>query len=396
MLTLPLVAVGASAARAAACEEPADTRIWWSPLEPVAGEPLRLLAVSESPGEATLARGKQALPTVRRGGPPYSFQAEIASPSAGNLRVELRRGEKLLACRTIAVKKSAKDAQQAAGRGRVLEEHAALGSVDRKPVLGLGGIAVRRAGVGIAELPAAGAGPARCQAQLPVRPSVAARGRQQEQGGAAGGAGLCRPAVFPARLFRLEAGAAGGVPRLQPGQQQLAPPLRGADHQRGAGRRQDGAEADAAVPAQAGQHRALGQRPGGAGGPGDRSVSGAADPRGAAAGYGVRRPVRPRAGAGEVGAAERLQRRIAAGGGRSARRQRGAQALLGGDVPVRRRGEERGAGLEGVPAAGAGGRGASGGAGADAQPAAGQGGGRGLPASPTSRARPRPTLSTRA
>jgi len=117
MLTLPLVAVGASAARAAACEEPADTRIWWSPLEPVAGEPLRLLAVSESPGEATLARGKQALPTVRRGGPPYSFQAEIASPSAGNLRVELRRGEKLLACRTIAVKKSAKDRSKRPAEG---------------------------------------------------------------------------------------------------------------------------------------------------------------------------------------------------------------------------------------------------------------------------------------
>jgi hypothetical protein len=117
MLTLPLVAVGASAARAAACEEPADTRIWWSPLEPVAGEPLRLLAVSESSGEATLARGKQALPTVRRGGPPYSFQAEIASPSAGNLRVELRRGEKLLACRTIAVKKSAKDRSKRPAEG---------------------------------------------------------------------------------------------------------------------------------------------------------------------------------------------------------------------------------------------------------------------------------------
>ena len=116
MLALPLVAVS-SVARAAACEEPADTRIWWSPLEPVAGEPLRLLAVSESPGEATLVRGKQALPTVRRGGPPYSFQAEIASPAAGNLRVELRRGDKLLACRSIAVKKSAKERSKRPAEG---------------------------------------------------------------------------------------------------------------------------------------------------------------------------------------------------------------------------------------------------------------------------------------
>jgi hypothetical protein len=107
-LTLAVLALAAPAARAA-CDEPGDTRIWWSPLEPVAGQPLRLLAVSESPGDASLARGKQLLPTVRRGGPPYSFQAEIAAPAAGAARIELRRGDKVLACRSITVKASARE-----------------------------------------------------------------------------------------------------------------------------------------------------------------------------------------------------------------------------------------------------------------------------------------------
>ena len=54
---------------------------------------------------------------MRRGGPPYSFQAEIAAPGAGNQRIELRRGDKLLACRTIAVKKSAKDRSKRPAEG---------------------------------------------------------------------------------------------------------------------------------------------------------------------------------------------------------------------------------------------------------------------------------------
>jgi hypothetical protein len=92
---------------AAPCTETGDARIWWSPEAPVAGQPLRLLAVTEASGDLALARvrGKKAepLPTTRRGGPPWSFAAEIAAPAEGPQRIELRRGDKILACRTVTV-----------------------------------------------------------------------------------------------------------------------------------------------------------------------------------------------------------------------------------------------------------------------------------------------------
>src|SRR5688500_10543915 len=107
VLLLLEIARGGGAAQAAACTDSAGTRIWWSPETPIAGQPLRLLAVTESSGEATLARlrGKKSEPltTVRRGGPPWSFSAQIEAPVAGAQRIELRRGGKVLACRTINV-----------------------------------------------------------------------------------------------------------------------------------------------------------------------------------------------------------------------------------------------------------------------------------------------------
>src|SRR5687767_9631399 len=95
LLVFGLALLPAAAVRAA-CEEPAGARIWWSPEAPVAGEPLRVMAVVEKEGSASLVRvaGKQVEPltVVERGGPPASFAAEIAKPAAGSLRVELRRG----------------------------------------------------------------------------------------------------------------------------------------------------------------------------------------------------------------------------------------------------------------------------------------------------------------
>jgi hypothetical protein len=118
------VGAGARAARAAAgCSEPADTRIWWSPEVPVAGEPLRVIAVSEvAAGEVTLVRaggkGKpQPLATVRRGGPPWSFAAEIAEASAGANRLELRRGDKVVACKTVTVVARAGERKKRAAEG---------------------------------------------------------------------------------------------------------------------------------------------------------------------------------------------------------------------------------------------------------------------------------------
>ena len=106
-VALAIVSFAGPRAARAACADSPGTRIWWSPESPVAGQPLRLLAVTESAGDAALARvrGKKSEPltTVRRGGPPWSFSAVIEAPTAGAQRIELRRGGKVLACRSIEV-----------------------------------------------------------------------------------------------------------------------------------------------------------------------------------------------------------------------------------------------------------------------------------------------------
>jgi hypothetical protein len=101
---------GASLARAAesACHESDDARIWYSPLAPSAGSPLRILVVSESlragAVQVTLPGGApQVLPTARRGGPPFSFYADVNVPSAGTVRVELVQTGGKASCRRISV-----------------------------------------------------------------------------------------------------------------------------------------------------------------------------------------------------------------------------------------------------------------------------------------------------
>lgn len=91
-----------------ACHEPGDTRIWWSPLAPAVGSPLRILVVSEEAREGEIqigqpGRGAEKLATARRGGPPFSFAAELRPASAGNLRVELVKNGEPVACRRISV-----------------------------------------------------------------------------------------------------------------------------------------------------------------------------------------------------------------------------------------------------------------------------------------------------
>jgi hypothetical protein len=90
------------------CREPAETRIWWSPLSPAAGSPLRILVVSEALHEGDVrvtpqGQSSQKLATSKRGGPPHSFAAELRAPPPGNLRVELVRNGEALACRRIPV-----------------------------------------------------------------------------------------------------------------------------------------------------------------------------------------------------------------------------------------------------------------------------------------------------
>jgi hypothetical protein len=110
LVATALAALTQSPARAdeRACREPGDTRIWWSPLSPTAGGPLRILVVSEDVRKGNIqitlpGRSAEKLQTSMRGGPPFSFAAELRPTAAGSLRVELTKNGETIACRRIAV-----------------------------------------------------------------------------------------------------------------------------------------------------------------------------------------------------------------------------------------------------------------------------------------------------
>jgi hypothetical protein len=91
-----------------ACREPGDTRIWWSPLSPTAGGPLRILVVSEDARAGDIqitlpGRSAEKVATSKRGGPPFSFAAELRSATAGTMRVELIKNGETVACHRISV-----------------------------------------------------------------------------------------------------------------------------------------------------------------------------------------------------------------------------------------------------------------------------------------------------
>ncbi len=99
---------GESRASETACRETADTRIWWSPLVPAAGKPLRLLVVSEDVRQGEIrvtlpGRRAEKLATSRRCGPPFTFAAQLRDAGAGTLQIELIRDGSPLACRRIAI-----------------------------------------------------------------------------------------------------------------------------------------------------------------------------------------------------------------------------------------------------------------------------------------------------
>lgn len=103
-----LLLAPASARAAETCGEAADVRIWSSPENPTAGSPLRLMVVSEGNLQGSIAvnlpaKSTQTLETIRRGGPPFSFSAELASPPAGQMRVALVSKGKTISCRRISV-----------------------------------------------------------------------------------------------------------------------------------------------------------------------------------------------------------------------------------------------------------------------------------------------------
>lgn len=64
------------------CDESPGVFLFTSPAAPVAGTPLRVLAVTDKPLVGELRVGSSRS-DVRRGGPPYFWTAEVAAPSAG-------------------------------------------------------------------------------------------------------------------------------------------------------------------------------------------------------------------------------------------------------------------------------------------------------------------------
>src|SRR5688572_6970949 len=104
----PMLFLAAAGASDGACKEKADVTVWSSPASPVAGEPLRLMVVAESvrAGDISVpAPGKKEItvPTTRRGGPPFSFSAELPAVAAGSHRIELVADGRTLTCKTIVV-----------------------------------------------------------------------------------------------------------------------------------------------------------------------------------------------------------------------------------------------------------------------------------------------------
>jgi hypothetical protein len=112
------------------CDAGTAATIWWSPRVPVAGAPLRILAVAESLRAAEiLVEGpdhqRRPTATVTRGGPPFSFEASVDNPGAGAYRVSLVRDGKVDGCRIIrvgAAKKTGAAPAEAGGARNVVWE----------------------------------------------------------------------------------------------------------------------------------------------------------------------------------------------------------------------------------------------------------------------------------
>ena len=89
-----------------ACEEVAEVAVLASPMAPWKGAPLRILVAAEKPldGELSLIApdgSVAAKSRQQRGGPPYVWFAEVASPAAGAWHATLARDAALSTCGTI-------------------------------------------------------------------------------------------------------------------------------------------------------------------------------------------------------------------------------------------------------------------------------------------------------
>jgi hypothetical protein len=98
--------VVSSGARAETCEEAAGVSVLPSPLTPWKGEPLRVMLVAEQAFEGELSLiapdgSVAATSRQRRGGPPYSWFADVPTPAVGTWRARLVRDGAPGECGTI-------------------------------------------------------------------------------------------------------------------------------------------------------------------------------------------------------------------------------------------------------------------------------------------------------
>jgi hypothetical protein len=96
-----------AAAASEGCANPAEITVLPSPRSPWTGAPLRVMVVAEKPVEGTLSLiapdGSVAVkPSDRRGGPPYSWFAEVAAPAAGTWHARLERDPASAECSPIS------------------------------------------------------------------------------------------------------------------------------------------------------------------------------------------------------------------------------------------------------------------------------------------------------
>ncbi len=94
-------------AQEATCGQTGGTQLWISPLNPKAGEAIKIMAVSTDGPLSELVmidnQGQRTvLPSRRRGGPPWSLVTELPQSAGGLQRIEAYREGKLATCHELA------------------------------------------------------------------------------------------------------------------------------------------------------------------------------------------------------------------------------------------------------------------------------------------------------
>jgi hypothetical protein len=107
VLLFSMVESSPAAAASEGCANPAEITVLPSPRSPWTGAPLRVMVVAEKPVEGVLSLiapdGSVAVkPSDRRGGPPYSWFAEVAAPAAGTWHARLERDPASAECSPIS------------------------------------------------------------------------------------------------------------------------------------------------------------------------------------------------------------------------------------------------------------------------------------------------------